>query len=403
MRTEGWHALGLKIALMAVLAGGLALSTQNAASAVGCPTGPPVAGSSLSGVTATSSANAWAAGSHYNGKAEQTLAEHWNGKAWRTVTSADPGGSGNPASLAGVAATSPTNAWAVGQYCNGSAFKILIEHWNGKAWKQIASPSPGSFPRLSAVAATSLTRAWAAGSYENKSTQETLIEHWNGKAWKQVASPSPMASSRGGAALFGVAATSTINAWAVGDYYNPITQKSLTLILHWNGHAWKQVASPSPGTVGLDSLFGVAATSATNAWAVGDYYNGKAYQALILRWNGKAWKQVTAPDPGGSSHGNSLSGVAATSMANAWAAGIYVNSAGGSVTLILRWNGQAWKQIASPNLGPSFPGDVLSGVAVTSSANAWTVGSYCASRTCPARKTLTERWNGKAWNHMASP
>lgn len=45
---------------------------------------------------------------------------------------------------------------------------------------------------------------------------------------------------------------------------------SQTLVEHWNGKTWKVQPSPNPGKGTL--LFGVAATSSTNAWAVG-YYN----------------------------------------------------------------------------------------------------------------------------------
>ena len=55
----------------------------------------------------------------------------------------------------------------------------------------------------------------------------------------------------------------------------------------------------------------MAATSASNAWAVGDTMTGDtSFKTVILRWNGNAWKQVPSPAPGGSSN---LSGVAATS------------------------------------------------------------------------------------------
>jgi hypothetical protein len=55
-------------------------------------------------------------------------------------------------------------------------------------------------------------------------------------------------------------------------------------VVHWDGTAWRRVPSPSPGT--FASLSGVAATSATNAWAVGGADAGKT---LILHWNGTAW------------------------------------------------------------------------------------------------------------------
>jgi len=84
-------------------------------------------------------------------------------------------------------------------------------------------------------------------------------------------------------------------------------------------------------------FFGVAATSATNAWAVGVTY-GASTKVFIARWNGSAWKHV--PGPGAA--GSGLNGVAATSSGNAWAVG-YAGTSGHPATLILRWNGSTWK------------------------------------------------------------
>jgi hypothetical protein len=112
--------------------------------------------------------------------------------------------------------------------------------------------------------------------------------------------------------------------------------------VRWNGTAWKQVPSPSPGGGGLaDILFGVAVTSASSAWAVGEISCGCGPGiSLILRWNGTAWKRVPSPTPGG---GTNLRGVVATSARNAWAAGYSGSGIGPTKPLILRWNGTAWK------------------------------------------------------------
>jgi hypothetical protein len=83
--------------------------------------------------------------------------------------------------LSGVAATSASNAWAVGY--SGSIFpqKTLILHWNGRSWAK----SPGFTPvtgGLLAVAAVSRSNAWAAGfsgGYGNVPAR-TLLLHWNG-------------------------------------------------------------------------------------------------------------------------------------------------------------------------------------------------------------------------------
>jgi hypothetical protein len=54
-------------------------------------------------------------------------------------------------------------------------------------------------------------------------------------------------------------------------------------VLHWNGTSWKRVPSPNPGgSSHANVLFGVAASSPTNIWAVGDYDNGTAVDTLAL-------------------------------------------------------------------------------------------------------------------------
>jgi hypothetical protein len=42
-------------------------------------------------------------------------------------------------------------------------------------------------------------------------------------------------------------------------------------------------------------LSGVAATSAASAWAVGGTSSGATGGSLILHWNGTAWKRVPSP------------------------------------------------------------------------------------------------------------
>jgi hypothetical protein len=67
----------------------------------------------------------------------------------------------------------------------------------------------------------------------------------------------------------------------------------------------------------------VAATSGRDAWAVGcTKCDTSAYKTLIVRWNGTAWKQVPSPNPAAPS--NLLADVAATSAGNAWAVGYTV-------------------------------------------------------------------------------
>jgi hypothetical protein len=331
---------------------------------------------SLSGVSVTSSRNAWAVGSHTDRHGRtRTLIERWNGKAWQVQPSPNPGASYDE--LDSVAATSATNAWAVGAEDNGGTLNpALIERWNGKVWKVQPSPNPSPHQpgyirnKFLGVAATSSTNAWAVGYYlDNTAHNRTLIEHWNGKAWQIQPSPNPGASYD---ELYSVAATSATNAWAVG--FELGTPGKRTLIEHWNGTAWKVQRSPTPPTV--LGLSGVTATSSTNAWAVGN-----ALRTVIEHWNGKAWTVQPSPKLGGSW----LSGVAATSSTNAWVVGNHADLSG---TVIERWNGKAWKVQASPN-PRGFDVNVLSGVATTST-KVWAVGysSYVLDRGLAPDRTL---------------
>ncbi len=188
------------------------------------------------------------------------------------------------------------------------------------AWTGTQPPNPGSSNVLSSVTALSPCSAWAVGAAGNR----TLIEHWNGTAWKQVASPSTSFPS----ALLSVSAVSPRNAWAAGFTANQ------TLLEPWNGNAWKRVATRRLAAA-TSLLNAVTATSARSAWAVGYHVNrsGKQ-QTLVFHWNGTAWKHMASPDPSGPSHFNTLNAVTATSATNIWAVGFY-STGTGSLALAL--------------------------------------------------------------------
>ena len=236
---------------------------------------PGVGSNDLSGVDAVSATSAWAVGEASDASfTQKTLILRWNGTNWSQVASPAPGAD---SVLDAVTATSTGNAWAVGSFFTGTAGKTLILRWNGAKWVQAVSPNPSgpvTEMTLDGAAATSASNAWAVGDYSTGTSQKTFIARWNGTAWKQVPSPSPGPEPF----LFGVAAASASAAWAVGTY--TVGSVGKTLIARWNGTAWKQEASPSPGTG--SSLTGVAATSVGNVWAVGDFSNGGPSQVFAI-------------------------------------------------------------------------------------------------------------------------
>jgi hypothetical protein len=91
----------------------------------------------------------------------------------------------------------------------------------------------------------------------------------------------------------------------------------------------------------------MAATSPANAWAVGYTYNGAGYESLILRWNGTAWTQAASPNPGA---GGNLSGIAASSPTSTWAVGPF-GAAGGDHAFAVRYCPPAADKSASAGGG----------------------------------------------------
>jgi hypothetical protein len=363
------HRIGLPSAL--TLAAVLVGTGPGVASASACgnwtgvpPVNPTAQGDTLSAVAMPSPCSAWAVGTYFS-NTYTTLVEHWNGTRWTVAPSASPGG---PSHLSGVAAARGARPWAVGAYNNGTAIQTLIETPEGGVWTQVPSPNPGgpnNNNTLTAVSATSATRAWAVGDYSTSAGSPllSLIEHWNGTVWRRVRSPNP---GPGGNALNGVAAITATDAWAVGETTNS-KAVGQTLILRWNGQAWKRVASPNPAGSVLSVLNAVIAISGSSAWAVGSQLIGGTWQPLIEHWNGQAWKSVRAPGAGPSVR-TQLEGVTVISARDAWAVGNYGNSA--IHTLVEHWNGKAWRRMSSPS-----PGSVAEFFGVASSGTSvWAVG-----------------------------
>jgi hypothetical protein len=194
-------------------------------------------------------------GTSNNGKVS-TLIEHFNGTSW-SVSQNVPS-PGVDAELDGVAATSPTNAWAVGQFTPvGGNQTALILHWNGSTWQQQDSTFPaGTFSSLGAVAATSATDAWAVGFDPGL---QPLILHFNGTAWARKPAP-PLGSGTG--SLAGVVASSTSNAWAVGSTFDGFTHRYL--VEHWDGANWTTVSTRT-----AETFLGAVAGTSGGFWAVG--------------------------------------------------------------------------------------------------------------------------------------
>jgi hypothetical protein len=278
---------------------------------------PGIGSNYLSSVTAVSPSNIWAAGDYSDQSggisSDKTLILHWNGRTWKKVSSASPGSSFD--ALGTIRAVSATNIWAVGTYA-GSDFhdKSLALRWNGHAWSRVPSPNPGqSSDSLAGLAIGSASSIWTTELFTRKSGTPAVSEilRWNGHSWHAASAPT---SSE----FIDISASSTKNAWAVGD-----DSKGHSLALHWDGHSWKRASTPniSPKKL-INALQSVTVVSPTNAWAVGAAQNVFSVfegTAIEMHWNGRTWSMMTSPATG--SANSALFGVQATAKVSPWAVG----------------------------------------------------------------------------------
>ena len=208
-------------------------------------------------------------------------------------------------------------------------------------------------------------------------------------SWVTMSSRNP---GTGDNNLNAVAAVSASNVWAVGEYFVGVDTK--TLIEHWNGKTWKVVSSPNKGSdTELESVYAVSAAS---VWAVGNYYNGSAGRTLVEHWNGKTWKIAWSPNLGSGSNG--LTAVRGSSGHDIWAVGNAVTSYPVNKTVILHWNGRHWKLTTSPSIASAT--NLLRAVRPVSPTDAWAVGTYSRAM---GSKTLILHWSKGHWRVVSSP
>jgi hypothetical protein len=323
----------------------------------------------LNAAFARTNTDAWAVGQQF-GAAGQTppapVAYHWNGTTWSLVITPSLGMN---ASLAGVSASTASDAWAVGFSVLGHhEDSTLLEHWNGTTWSvDSAAAVTGYAAHLNSVADLSPTNAWAAG----EGPTGTLLEHWNGTAWSQVSLPDPAFTPGSTQSL---SATSASDIWLAGTSINTATDATVAEALHFDGTAWSVVPMQQPGT-NTPTISAVTDLSATNAWAVGEDSGATSAiggSTLIEHWNGSTWSIVPSPTPGADP---GLTGVAARGPGDVYAVGSNLPSINGGTVhgMILRWNGTAWSVDTDPTTGSYSP--LYAAATLPGATNEWAVGT----------------------------
>ncbi len=129
---------------------------------------------------------------------------------------------------------------------------------------------------------------------------------------------------------------------------------------------------------------------------MGYYESATVYQTLILHWDGLAWTQTPSPNVG--TNPNYLNAITVVSATDVWAVGYYASGTNMTPTLILHWDGSAWSVVPSPSVAASF--NYLASVDGVAANDVWTVG-YAVQNSIA--HTLILHWDGSAWTQTPSP
>ena len=155
-----------------------------------------------------------------------------------------------------------------------------MEYWNGSQWSLVKSQAIAGFSSLAGVAAISANDIWAVGG-QGSDTRQVLIEHWNGAQWSMVAGENN--SNADNSTLSGVVAVSPTDVWAVGSSPEGGRLLGPTLTEHWNGKQWSLVHSPNFIQTGDNYLLAIARDlHSSTLWAVGYSSSGSGKDSTLI-------------------------------------------------------------------------------------------------------------------------
>jgi hypothetical protein len=309
------------IVLAAGVAVALAVSGAQAAATPGWRVVATYRQTSLTAVSATGAANAWAAG--VSGGCCDLLVGHWNGKKWETIAvpSSIGGGWTNQVTGASVAAIADGRAMILVASTDeelGTSWVDALE-WRGRSWSAVHAfaDSPGD------AIASGPDDVWGFDS------GTASADHYNGTSWSQVSIPMIVAQASGDPGA---------GDWATGTV---AAQPKRVELLHWNKGAWRNAALPKIAVPTGDQMFPGAVDAATLAdiWVtvgVGPSAGRGPVTAVLLHWNGKAWSKVAVPN------GISLSSLASDGHGGAWM------TSDTAAPVMYHYSGGRWTHVPRP-------------------------------------------------------
>lgn len=201
--------------------------------------------------------------------------------------------------------------------------------------------------------------------------------------------------------LWAVAAVSATDVWAAGKHLarDGWSVRQETLFQHWDGSQWSVVPSPNAGARDDNIIESITAIPGSERVVAVGFHQYQTSRALVEVWDGSKWRIAPLPQPPDRSE--SLSGVAALSEDDVWVVGSTADRFGAFHGFSAHWNGDGWREVPTPEPGGGRYNPWLNDVSAVSGNDVWSVGAnYNANG---ALLTLTEHWDGARWTIVPSP
>lgn len=276
--------------------------------------------------------------------------------------------------LEAVTASSPANAWAAGI----SSSALVVKHWNGRGWQGV--PVPAHFnvtPEIfdgddEVIGSSSARNVWTFPQDATGKATTNFALRWNGSSWRTF-------TLHGTIGIFGTAVFSRDNAWAFGQAA-PRKQGlgfGPPYVIRFNGNSWRRVSMPGTALT-------VSPLSADDIWAFGPtaktaINTGTAQRRVAMHWNGKSWRTLAVPRYRLSGHRALAQALIALGRDDLWAVeGVAAPLCGceppSGGLILAHWNGHRW------SLARRDPADILQGsVSSDGHGGLWLQAEHLAS------------------------
>ena len=256
-------------------------------------------------------------------------------------------------------------------------------------WRRYRVPVKGQ-ANLDAAAAPGRDDAWAGGFTIHNSSSSARGRRGGGSPASGLRLSRLTAPGLSAAGL-SVAGDRAAGLAAPASASCPLVGFLDTLLLRWNGRSWSRV--PAPDVARINYL---SAAGPSSAWASGD--------CGLLGWNGKSWQLASFPMPAPSLE-PAPADVVDVSPGDAWLLGSTLNVTQNVLgSFVDHWNGHRWQSVTLPAALHLGSGTTLTAIGAHGPRDVWIAGTAPVGSPSSLRtKIVLLHWNGRSWRRLAQP